>query len=80
MNRSRLSSVVCVPLTGNKTWEGSPGNLELHAYSTGLPKDSIAVVAHILAVEKSLLFERVGKLSHTQFSLLLAGIDTMLGR
>ena len=80
LNRSSLRSVACVPLTSNLDWAGIPGSLVLHARSTGLPKDSVAVAAQVISFDKSLLLERVGKLSHTQLSLLLSGIDTMLGR
>ena len=80
LNRSDLETVACIPLTGNLDWAGIPGSLFLHARSTGLPKDSVAVCAHITSFDKCLLLERMGKLSHTQLSLLLSGIDTMLGR
>ena len=80
LNRSSLDTVVCVPLTGNLGWEGAPGNVLLRSGSTGLSKDSVALVALITPVDRSLLLERAGKLAHTQFSLLLHGIDTMLGR
>ena len=80
LNRSRWDSVVCIPLTSKLGWSDAPGNVSLPPGTTGLPKDSVAVSAHILTLDKILLMERVGKLSHTQLSLLLSGIDTMLGR
>ena len=80
LNRSDWGTVVCVPLTGNLGWEAAPGNLRLHARATGLPKDSVAVVALITPINRFQLLERAGKLSLTQLSLLLSGIDTMLGR
>ncbi len=80
LNRSGVGTVVCVPLTSNLAWGEAPGNMGLHARSTGLPKDSVAVVTLITPVDKSRMLERAGKISHTQLSLLLSGIDTMLGR
>lgn len=45
LNRSRIATVVCVPLTSNLRWADAPGNVLLSARSTGLPKDSVANVS-----------------------------------
>jgi mRNA interferase MazF len=47
---------------------------------TGLPKDSVANVSQIVALDKALLTDRVGKLPRNKLALLLAGIDVVLGR
>ncbi len=80
LNRSRVATVVCVPLTGNLRWGDAPGNVLLLARATGLPKDSVANVSQIIALDKSELVERVGKLSRTKTDLVLSGIDVVLGR
>lgn len=80
LNRSRIATVVCVPLTSNLKWADAPGNVLLAARSTSLPKDSVANVSQIVALDKALLTERVGKLSMARVELLLAGIDVVLGR
>ncbi len=80
LNRSRIGTVVCVPLTSNLRWEDAPGNVFLPARATGLPKDSVANVSQIVTVDKELLTERVGKISQAKLDLLLAGIDVVLGR
>jgi mRNA interferase MazF len=80
LNRSRLSTVVCVPLTSNLKWANAPGNVALTARLTGLPKDSVANVSQIVSVDRDLLTTRVGKLSRAKLELLLAGIDVVLGR
>ena len=80
LNRSRLATVVCVPLTSNLNWADAPGNALLPARSTGLRKDSVANVSQIVALDKTILTERVGKLSAAKVELLLAGIDVVLGR
>jgi len=36
LNRSKISTVVCVPLTGNLKWENAPGNVKLSERATGL--------------------------------------------
>ena len=80
LNRSRLATAVCVPLTSNLRWAGAPGNVALAARLTGLPKDSVANVSAIVALDRALLTERVGRLSRAKVELLLAGIDVILGR
>jgi len=80
MNRSRIATVVCVPLTSNMIWADAPGNALLTARATGLPKDSVANVSQVLTLDKTDLIERVGKLAPAKIELLLAGIDIVLGR
>lgn len=80
LNRSRLATVVCVPVTGNLTWADAPGNVLLAARTTGLPRDSVASVAQIITLDKSILTDRVGKLPRAKLELVLAGIDVILGR
>jgi len=80
LNRSRIATVVCVPLTSNLKWTLAPGNVHLSPRLTGLPKASVANVSQMVALDKRLLTERVGKLPPPQLHLVLAGIDTVLGR
>jgi mRNA interferase MazF len=80
LNRSRVATVVCVPLTSNLRWADAPGNVLLAARATGLPKDSVANVSQVLALDTNLLSERVGKLSRAKTELVLSGIDIVLGR
>ncbi len=80
LNRSRLATVVCVPLTSNLRWADAPGNVLLRARSTGLAKDSVANLSQVIAIDKALLSERTGHVSRTQIELLFAGLDLVLGR
>jgi mRNA interferase MazF len=80
LNRSRIATVVCVPLTGNLKWAAAPGNVLLTARSTRLQKDSVANVSQIIALDRTFLTERVSKLSAAKVELLLSGIDVILGR
>jgi len=79
-NASRLATVVVVPLTSNLRWASAPGNVLLRAGRTGLPRDSVANVSQIVAVDRSILGDRVGQLAPTEVELLLGGIDLVLGR
>ena len=80
LNRSRIATVVCVPLTSNLKWAGAPGNVSLPARLTGLPKDSVANVSQIVSVDRELLTERVGKVPRAKLELFFSGIDVVLGK
>jgi len=80
LNRSRLATVVCVPLTSNLAWADAPGNVLLRSRTTGLPKDSVANVSQIIAIDRAFLTEVVGRLSKRQIELVFAGVDIVLGR
>jgi mRNA interferase MazF len=79
-NRSRVATVVCVPLTSNVRWAEAPGNVLLPARSSGLSKDSVANVSQIVTLDRTLLTERVGRVSKKQLELVFAGLDIVLGR
>jgi mRNA interferase MazF len=80
LNRSRIATVVCVPLTSNIKWADAPGNVAVTARTTGLPKDSVANVSQIVTVDRSLLTERVGTVPCSKLEQLFAGTDLVLGR
>jgi mRNA interferase MazF len=79
-NRSRISTVVCIPLTSNLRWADAPGNVMLPARLTGLPKDSVANVTQLVTLDRTLLADRVGMLPEAKLDLVLFGIDVVLGR
>ena len=80
VNRSRIATVVCVPLTSNLRWADAPGNVLLTAKASGLPKDSVANASQIVALDREVLVTRVGKLGPKRVAEILSGIDVILGR
>ena len=80
LNRSRLATVVIVPLTSNLRWADVLGNVRLSAGSTGLPKDSVAKVSLVAAIDRSLLKKRAGHLSRSLLGRIFSGLDLVLGR
>ena len=80
LNRSGISTVICVPLTSNLKWALMPGNVLLKSRFTGLPKDSVGNVSQLLAVDRGLLVERTGHLPKSKIEVIFAGIDVVLGR
>ncbi len=79
-NRSALATAVVVPLTSDVRWAEAPGNVILTARSTRLDRPSVANVSQFVAIDRSLLTERVGKISEAKLGLVLTGIDVVLGR
>lgn len=79
-NASRISTAVVVPLTSNQRLAAAPGNVLLPAASTGLPKDSVANVSLIVAIDRDLITERTARLPDAYLNRVLAGIDLLLGR
>ena len=80
LNRSRIGTVVCIPMTSNLKWANAPGNVLLKAKLTGLSKDSVANVSLIVALDKRQLTDCSGKLTRRQLDAVLNGIDVVLGR
>ena len=79
-NRSRIRTVVCIPLTSNLRWADAPGNVLLDEGATGLPKASVANVSQIATLEREWLTDKVGELPEEKLQLVLFGIDILLGR
>lgn len=80
LNFSQIATVVSVPLTSNLRWAEAPGNVLLPSRLTGLPKDSVANVSQIVAIDRSLLTEKVGRLRRPRLEEVLSGVDVVLGR
>ena len=80
LNASRLATVVVVPLTTNMAWASAPGNVLIRSRESGLPKDSVANVSQIVAVDRELLTGRGGRVSRAHLRTILDGIDIVLGR
>ena len=79
-NRSRVATVVCVPVTSNLKWALAPGNVRLSARLTGLPKDSVAKVSQIVSLDREYLTFRVGRLPRSKLESVLSGIGIVLGK
>ena len=80
LNRRRLATVVCVPLTSNLKYAEAPGNVLLSARAAGEPKDSVANPTQIVSLDKELLTGRIAKLGKNALASILSGIDIILGR
>jgi mRNA interferase MazF len=79
-NRSAIRTVVTVPLTSNLRWANAPGNVRLSGRLTGLARESVANVSQVVALDRTTLTERVGKIPRPKVELLLSGLDIVFGR
>jgi mRNA interferase MazF len=80
LNASRLATVVVVPLTSNLRWASAPGNVRIPPRRRGIDRESVANVSQIVAIDRSLLAKRIGRVSPQELELVLTGIDVVLGR
>jgi len=80
LNRSQISTVVCVVLTSNLRWSIAPGNVLLTAKQTGLDRDSVANVSQLVTIDKRQLIDRAGKLPRKQMESIFSGVDLIMGR
>ena len=79
-NRSAIRTVMCVPITSALKWAASPGNVELAAQETGLPRRSVANVSQVVSLDRSIVGPPVGHLPSPKLDLILAGLGVVLGR
>ena len=80
VSRSRIATLVCVPLTSNLRWAEAPGNVLLSARATKLSKDSVANVSQLVTLDRGTLQEHIVKLPPRRIEAILSGIDVVLGR
>ena len=78
-NRSRIGTVMVIPLTSNVALAAAPGNVLLAARDSGLPKRSVANVAQVLTIDRTFLDSRVRALRRTHLDAITAGLRLSLG-
>lgn len=79
-NRSAIHTVICVPLTSNRKWSASPGNVALSERDTGLTRSSVANVTQLVTLDRDVLSAPISQLTPAKLHLVLSGIDLVLGR
>jgi mRNA interferase MazF len=78
-NKSRLSTIVVVPLTTNMSLENAPGNVFIGKEESSLSKDSVIVVSQIYAIDKHRLVERVSTINRSIINEIEYGLKMVLG-
>lgn len=78
-NRSRINTIVVVPLTSNLRLAEAPGNVMITKADTGLSKDSVANVSQIVTIDKEFLTEQIGQLRPQVLAQVEDGVRLVLG-
>jgi mRNA interferase MazF len=78
-NKSKLNTIVVIPLTTNLILANAPGNVFIEKDESGLSKDSVVVVSQINAIDRDRLIERVSTINRTMLNEVEYGIKMVLG-
>lgn len=62
LNESGIRTAIVAQMTSNLRRAGLPGNVLCKAKESGLPRDSVVVVAHLATLDQSGFREQVGSL------------------
>ena len=77
-NRSAIATVVIVVLTSNLRLGSAPGNVVLAKGTAGLPKTSVVNVTQIATVDKTALFEEIGRVGDSFMDTISTGLRRSL--
>jgi mRNA interferase MazF len=78
-NRSRINTVIIIPLTTNLALAEAPGNVVLEKGESGLTKESVLVVSQLSAIDRKRLVEQSGTLDKQILKEAEEGIKLVLG-
>jgi mRNA interferase MazF len=78
-NKSKINTVIIIPLTTNLALAEAPGNVFAGQEETGLTKDSVLVVSQLSAIDKRRLIEFIGKIGKQTLEEAEEGIKLVLG-
>ena len=77
-NKSKINTIVVIALTSNLALQAAPGNTHLSKRVTRLPRASVANVSQIMTLDKSILTERVTKVSQSVMKEVDDGLRLVL--
>ena len=77
-NIKELRTVIALPLTTNLLLAEAPANVFIDKESSGLPKDSTAVVSQVGAIDKAQLSEKIGTLPDSDMQEIDEGLRLIL--
>ena len=77
-NRSRIATVVAVAITSNLRLAEAPGNVELAAEASGLGRDSVVNLSHIVTLNKTELSDLAARVDPATMRLIERGIALVL--
>ena len=77
-NASRIQTTILCSVTSNLARAKAPGNVLLRKGEANLPKPSVVNVSQVVAVDKSILREKIGTLSAQRIQEIVAGLRLVL--
>lgn len=78
-NKSKLATVLVVPLSRNLELAAAPGNVLCRPRDTGLPKPSVANVSQLTVADRRRLVEKAGSLPGVLLKEVENGLRLVLG-
>ena len=78
-NRSKINTIVILPITTNLLLENAPGNVFLESKMSGLKKDSVVVVSQITVIDKKRMIKKESKLNSIYVDEIEEGVALVLG-
>jgi mRNA interferase MazF len=77
-NDSRIATVICAAITSNERLAAAPGNVRVGGRGTGVRSGSVVNVSQLVTLDKSVLTQRIGRLSSQTVSELESGLRLVL--
>ena len=78
-NKSKISTVIVIPITTNMLLAEAPGNVVLEKELSKLSKESVIVVSQIAVIDKKRLYDKVSRLNKGAIDEIESGISLVLG-
>lgn len=78
-NRSRIQTVIVVPMTATAAVAAAPGNVLCRRRDTGLPKASVANVSQLSVIDRRRLGEKAGSIPGQLLKQVEDGVRLVLG-
>lgn len=77
-NRSRIRTVVIAVITSNVALALAPGNVEVSARESGLPRSSVVNVSQLFTIDRQALRKRAGRLPSSAMIAVDEGLRAVL--
>ena len=78
-NDSLINTVVVAIVTSNLARAAAPGNVTLSASESGLPRESVINLSQIMTLDRTLLTEKVSRLSDGTMIAVDDGLKLVMG-
>jgi mRNA interferase MazF len=78
LNKSKIHTIIVVPLTTNLLLKDAPGNVFLDKTDSKLSKDSIVVVSQISVIDKQRLIKKESRISSKLLEEVEEGVKLVL--